>query len=266
MKLSIVATFLTIAVLSVCCNGQAFLSNGTHVEDWPADCNTVIAENEFYGSCCSFFDIEENGNLCRLTIAGENGDCGWSNIQYMKDCAEAGECLSGPYISVVYEPGTSVEECPMSEYEAVKNDYNVTYAAEQACPQGSITVLVQNVLGNPVAGADIGFLLTGKKNTDEYSGTVVTDDDGYATFNFTASNEDAGETLWCSMAVENPLAWLENQQVPCSITVCDTLSTNNQSSFETTSHAASFLSSAFRSYIMCLTALPLLVMRLASLE
>ena len=276
MKLFIFATFLTVALFSVHCNGQASLSNGTHVEDWAADCNTVIAENDFYGSCCSFSDIDENGNLCRLTIAGQDEGCGWNNIQYMQDCVEAGGCVSGPYIGVVYEPGTPVEECPPSEYDwqtsapttdnstsppgEVVYDYNVTFVAVEACPRGSITALVKDVKGNPVVGIDIGFLLTGQENTDEYSGSVVTDDDGYATFDFTASNEDAGETLWCSMAVENPLAWLGNQQVPCSITVCDTISTDTQSSSETISHATAHLSSIFRPYyILSLIALPLLV-------
>jgi len=80
-------------------------------------------------------------------------------------------------------------------------------------------VIVNGSDGLPVEGVSLGFLLVG--NTSQgYAGSGVTDENGHAAFDFTADDADLGETLWCSIAIDNPKTPYGNQQVPCSVTVC----------------------------------------------
>jgi len=232
MKIQISATFITAAALSIgIADGAAMINQGTYVTDFAEPCLEVIAANDFYGDCCSFSDINAGGNKCRLTIAGQDNGCGWNNKQYMEDCAQAGGCLAGPYVGVYYEDGEAVEECPASQYdwevpatspptsEPTGEFYDVTYVANDACPSGGITAVVKDSQGQPVVGVYIGFLLVGNESNSPYEGQVFTDASGSATFEFTASDVDAGETLWCSMAVENPELPFD-QAGACSVSVC----------------------------------------------
>jgi hypothetical protein len=118
MKNVLTTALLAIALHSDFTEGQTYISNGTYIHHWPEPCSSVIDANTFYGSCCSFSDIgnDENRNKCQLMIAGEDGACGWNNNQYLEDCTKVGECVSGPYYQVVYEPGVPVEKCPGSQY------------------------------------------------------------------------------------------------------------------------------------------------------
>jgi len=117
MKIHNITTFLASALLFEFADGATFLNQGTYVEDFAEPCLDVIAANEFYGDCCSFSDIDENGNKCRLMVAGPNSSCGWNNKQYMEECAQAGACVAGPQVTVMYEADGIVEECPESEYD-----------------------------------------------------------------------------------------------------------------------------------------------------
>jgi hypothetical protein len=242
MKTAITTALLVVALLADFSEGAAFINNGTYIEDWEETCAEVIAANEFYGSCCAFSDIDEGGKACRLTVAGEGSGCGRHNKKYLEDCAKAGGCLAGPYVSVEYAIYniTPVPECPPTQYEwnvtstntsdstvdASTSDfpklYNVTYVATDACPNGSIEVKVMDDTGKPIVGKPLSVLLVDSVNNKQYSGAPVTDDNGMAVFDFSADATDAGATIWCSIAVSHPeFAIGLSQQVPCSVDVCD---------------------------------------------
>jgi hypothetical protein len=237
MKTSQLATLLLFALVADFSEGAASITIGTHIEDWTEPCAEVIAANDFYGSCCSFTDIDEGGKMCRLTVAGKDGGCGWTNKQYFEDCMEAGACVGGPYVSAVYDypdAPAAMEECPPTMYQwnttadsstvdpsdsSPAKMYNVTYQATEACPNGSITALVMDSTGQPVVGKSLSVLLVDSVNKKEYSGSPETDSNGVAVFNFTADALDIGTT--CSIAVSNSdVAVGLPQQVPCSVSAC----------------------------------------------
>jgi hypothetical protein len=96
------------------------IHDGTFIENFTETCEVVIAANDFYGSCCSFSDIDEDGKQgCQLTVAGEGSGCGWNNKKYLEGCADNGGCLAGPYVTVSYANfnNTAVAECPPTEYQ-----------------------------------------------------------------------------------------------------------------------------------------------------
>jgi hypothetical protein len=245
--------------------GYAFLNNGTYIEDnWEeGSCLAVIAANDFYGNCCSFSYLDNNGTAgCRLTVAGQDNHCGWNNKQYMEDCAKAGGCLAGPYVTIFYDlPAGSaipVETCPPTQYEwqtttstsaapvatdaptatpSHLNFYNITYTSTgEACPDGSITARVLDSHGKPVVGASLSILLVGPTNSTPYeSGLMETDCQGYAKFNYTVSDaDDAGQSLWCSISVLNPEWGPGSQYIPCGASVCSSLLPSSSSQQQTT--------------------------------
>jgi hypothetical protein len=114
-------------------------------------------------------------------------------------------------------------QCPQTQYQ-LQNDitanlYNFTYEATEACPKGTITVRVLDSEDQPIVGNSLGFLLVGDQT--QYSGSSETDSNGEAVFDFTASQNDAGATRWCSIAMNNPDGPSGNQQASCVVSVCE---------------------------------------------
>lgn len=219
-----------------------------HDGDILPDCIPTVSPFDIgYGACDTYAETgqpTENYKYC-----GEDFDNNVKLFAYQV-CTECRRCKGHKHPEeaaetlLVGEPTTSPASIPSSEVPSrppsgqpsflpsdspadpptnaptIPQYYNVTYEVTDACPQGSITALVKDAQGQPVVGTDVGFLLVGN-DSNEYAGSVATHTNGYAMFHFTASDLDAGKTLWCSMAVKNPGWLLGIQQEPCSIKVCD---------------------------------------------
>lgn len=98
--------------------------------------------------------------------------------------------------------------------------YDVEHRSIDACPNGSVSAIVKDYQGNPIVGEDVGFLLYQQTVGKSYSGSVATDANGVATFDFEAITLD-GSSLWCSIAIDNPNDMAPVQNVPCSVNVCE---------------------------------------------
>jgi len=93
-----------------------------------------------------------------------------------------------------------------------------------ACLDGYVSVQVGDSYHNPLVGIQVSVLLVGNHNVGDdmqvYSGGGVTNENGFYVYNFTADPIDAGQELWCSVAIANPQLPFDEQH-PCSMRVCD---------------------------------------------
>jgi hypothetical protein len=90
--------------------------------------------------------------------------------------------------------------------------------------QGKFIVRVEDASGSPVRNADLSLLLVSNGSDKEYSQAAKTSLRGRAVMLLDIDVKDAGTSLWCSIAVDNPsLPPSLSQQVPCSFTAaaCD---------------------------------------------